>query len=305
MLLVLLLVFTTLAFYSFAFLRRKRASYFGNIKTLERVQGFRRFHISPGILVVKLIVVSLLFLVATNTLQIARFQPISDTDYVLLLDASSSMAQSDYNPSRLTAAKNIATDWVNVLPNGTKVGLVAFSEELIKTSPLTLDKTKIKNDIKSVDIHYNQSGTALDFALSYGINLFNASTAKRAILLFTDGTNNVSPSTVSLAKSMHVSIYAFGIGSNKTQTYNLTGIPADLKGTYNPLTFNFTRLEKLSNQTNGTAYKVSNQKQLQQAFRDATYQQSMVQLNSSFYVLILIALISIIELFVYAHLGGI
>lgn len=302
---MLLLVFTTLAFYSFTFLRKKRASYFGNIKTLERVHGFKRFHISPGILIVKLLIVSTLFLVATDSLQIARFQPIADTDYVILLDTSPSMTQTDLNPSRLGAAKNIATEWVRVVPNGTRIGLVSYSRELGSTVELTFNKDLVLNEISQVEVDLNQTDTSPDFAIQYATNMLNDSTNKRAVLLFTDGTRPVEPSTIRLAQNLNVRIFAFGIGSDERQEYDLSDIPEELWDTFDRLEFNFSRLEMLSEQTNASAYRIGNQDDLRQAFRDATYQESAIQLNSSFYVLILIALISILELFVYAHLGGI
>lgn len=304
-LLVLLLVFTTLAFYSFAFMRKNRASRFGNIKTLERVHGFRRFHISPGILILKLFIVSTLFLVATDSLQVGRLQPIADTDYVILIDTSLSMTQTDYNPNRLTAAKNIASDWVRVIPNGTHVGLIAFSRDLGVTVDLTLNKDRIRDEIARVEVDLNQTGASPDFAIQYAVNMLNDSTNKRAILLFTDGTSEVDPSTIALAQNFNVRIFAFGIGSEDAREYDLSSIPEELWDTFDRLEFNFSRLERLSSLTNGTAYQIGNQNELQQAFRDATYQESAIQLNSAFYVLILIALISILELFVYAHLGGI
>ena len=299
------MVFTTLAFYSFAFMRRKRASYFGNIKTLERVHGFKRFHLSPVILIVKLVVVSMLFLVATDSLQIGRFQPIGDTDYVLLIDTSPSMTQTDYNPNRLTAAKNIASDWVRVLPNGTRVGLVSFSRDLGPTVELTFNRELVRSQIERVEVDLNQTGASPDFAIQYATNMLNDSTNKRAILLFTDGTSEVDPSTIRLAQNLAVRIYAFGIGSEDAREYDLSDIPEELWDTFDRLEFNFTRLERLSEETNGTAYRIANQDELRQAFRDATYEESAVELNSAFYVLILIALISIIELFVYSYLGGI
>ena len=304
-LLVLLLVFTTLAFYSFAFLRRKRASRFGNIKTLERVHGFKRFHLSPSILILKLFIVSMLFLVATDSLQVGRLQPIADTDYVILIDTSPSMTQTDYNPNRLTAAKNIASDWIRVIPNGTQVGLVSFSRDLGVTVDLTFNKDRVRDEIARVEVDLNQTGGSPDFAIQYAANMLNGSTNKRAILLFTDGTSEVDQSTIALAQTLSVQIYAFGIGSEDQREYDLSSIPEEFWDTFDRLEFNFSRLEFLSEQTNGTAYQIANQNELRQAFLDATYQESAIQLNSAFYVLILIALISILELFVYAHLGGI
>ncbi|MFT4307888.1 MAG: vWA domain-containing protein [Candidatus Woesearchaeota archaeon] len=305
MLLVLLLVFTTLAFYSFTFLRKKRASRFGNIKTLERVHGFKRFHISPGILIIKLFVVSLLFLVATDSVQVSRFQPTADTDYVLLLDTSPSMTQTDLNPSRLGAAKNIATDWLRVVPNGTRVGLVSYSRELGSTVDPTFNKEHIRSEIARVEVDLNQTDTSPDFAIQYATNMLNDSTNKRAVLLFTDGTQPVDPSTIRLAQNLNVRIYAFGIGTEETREFDLSDIPEELWDTFDRLEFNFSRLQSLSEATNGTAYHIGSQDDLRQAFRDATYEEAAIQLNSAFYVLILIALISILELFVYAHLGGI
>lgn len=285
------------------YLRSRRATFFGNLKTLERTHGFRVFHVSVLILIIKIIMILLLYMVATNSIMIRNHQPITDTDYLLLIDDSSSMAKSDFPPNRLSSAKSISKRWLTVLPNSTAVGLVAFSNEVDKASIPSFDKTSLRDSIDSLQIDYAKSGTDLDYAISYSLNLFNNSKRKKTILLFTDGTETVRNETIQKANEANARIVSFGIGNNKEINLH-TDIPEEFRDTFSTLEFNFSLLEDLSDRTGGEAYQVSNKEELEQSFNKATIEEVEVRLNSAYYITLLIAIISILELLVYAKLGA-
>lgn len=287
-------------------LRGKRATFFGNIKTLERVHGYQQHHVSFYILITKIIIVSLLFLVATGSVELRSLRPVSDTDYVILIDASASMSKTDYNPSRLSAAKEISYKWLSVVPNGTRIGLIGFSEDLSVVDSPTTDLKKIKSDIDGIKIDYSKSGTSLIFAISNGVSLLNKTPNKKALLLLTDGTDEIDNNTVAYAIENNVKIYAFGIGSKEGQAAVIDpDIPDEFKDLYTNLDYNFSKLEDLSIKTGGKAYSVSNTDELATAFRQVTLENANVQLNSSYYIVLLIAFLSILELIVYSKFGGI
>lgn len=285
------------------YLRGKRATYFGNMKTLQRTHGYKVFHISSLVLIIKMLLIILLYLVATNSIMLKDYKPITNTDYILLLDDSSSMAKSDYQPNRLSSAKEIASKWISILPNSTRVGLVAFSTDIDVSTGLINDETILKDAVNNINIDYTRSGTNLDYAIEYSLDLFGDNERNKTILLMTDGTETVSNETLQSARESNIRIIAFGIGNeNDLTTYE--DVPDEYLNSFNTLDFNFTLLENLAEQTNGIAYKVTNEVELQESFNQATLEEVQISLDSGYYVTILIAIMSIFELLIYAKLGA-
>ncbi|MCK5108021.1 MAG: VWA domain-containing protein, partial [Nanoarchaeota archaeon] len=254
------------------------------------------------ILFVKIFMIIILYMVATNSVEILSFQPITDTDYVLMIDSSSSMGKTDLSPNRLTSAKDLSGKWLNILPNSTSVGIVSFSKGIDSYIKPTFERNLLKARINTIEIDYSKSGTDLDYAINFGVDLLNGTKQNKAILLFTDGTQEIRDQTIFKAKDQRVKIFAFGIGGTDTTT--LDDVPEEFKATFQTQDLNFTILETLSNKTNGKAYKITNQNEFEESFRTATLEQVKISMNSGYYVTILIAAISIIELLIYAKLGA-
>jgi len=306
-LLLLLLVITVGAYFLMKYLRAKRATYFGNLKTLERTHGFRIFHVSTWILVVKMLLIILLYMVATNSIEIASYKPVGDTHFILLVDDSSSMSKTDFKPNRLESAKNIALRWLTIVPNSTEIGIAGFSTNIdIQTMP-TRNKNEISSTINQLEIDYSRSGTDLDFAIGYAINMFNLNdNKKKSILLFTDGTQNVSQKTINNAIDRNTTITIFGIGSENQEERNidLSDIPEEFRNSYSDLTLNYTILKDIAEATGGKAYMISNEMELEESFQQATTEQVDIRINSAYYVTLFIALMSILELVIFARVGA-
>jgi len=301
LLFALLIVLTIIGYYYMVRLREGRATAFGNIRTIERVQGFRRYAPSNLVLLMKIILISLIFLAATQTIELREKKPISNTDYMLLIDSSGSMTQTDFTPTRLSAAKKLSQDWLKEVPNSTLIGVVSFSDTVKDYVTPTLDKALLSSVISDIEVDYSHVGKDVNYALSFAIDSFNETTKNKSILLFTDGTQDIDPMVVAKANQFHTPITVFGIGSNTTS--NRT-IPEEYKQYYNDLEMNFTILDELANSTGGVAYRVSNNQELQKSFGDATLRETQVRLNTNYYILILIAILSIAELLVYSREGA-
>jgi Ca-activated chloride channel family protein len=284
------------------YLRGKRATYFGNLKTLERTHGYKVFHISILVLVFKMILIILLYMVATNSILVRDYQPITDTDYVLLIDDSSSMANSDYQPNRLASAKEIAVKWIDILPNSTKVSIVAFSRNIDHSTPLTHDTDELLDTIDDIQIDYTKSGTDVDFAINYALDLLSASENNKTILLMTDGTQGASNDTLQKANLENVRIVVFGIGDASIR--QTADVPQELIGSFSDLSFNNTQLELIAQSTGGESYEVSDEIELEQSFNEATLKEVQISLDSGYYVTLIIAIMSIFELLIYARLGA-
>ena len=284
--------------------RSSRVSNFGNINTLKKVHGFKRFHLSPWILIFKILVIVLIFFAATNAIVVLKQRPALNTDYVIVLDDSSSMANSDYPPTRLDAAKKIATDWIKIVPDNTNIGYIAFAQDIITDVPITNDQEILKEKIKQTKIDYSKSGTSTDFAIITAVKMLeNSPSSNKSILFLTDGASELNEETIAFANKNNIKINIFGIGNE--ENINLDDIPEEFKEDYENMKFNYSIIQGIANKTNGNAYLVLNKEELQKSFEDATFEKVNVKLNSGYYILILIAIISIAELFVFSKVGGI
>jgi len=144
-------------------------------------------------------------------------------DIMVSLDISGSMQAMDFEPNRLEAAKDVATEFIAGRPND-KMGLVVFAAESFTQCPLTIDHAVLTNLIQDVRIGMLQDGTAIGLGLSTAVSRIKESDAKsKVIILLTDGVNNrgeIHPLTAAeIAKSFDVRVYTIGVGSHGTAPY--------------------------------------------------------------------------------------
>ena len=89
---------------------------------------------------------------------------------------------------------------------------------------------------------------------------------------------------------------------------DLSDIPPELWDTYedsySTLEADFSILEDLADKTGGEAYLITNEYELEEAFRLATQEQTAVDVNTAYFITILIAVMSIFELIFYARFGA-
>ena len=307
-LLALLIVLTVSMYFLMVFTRKKRLTRFGNIKTLERIHGFRRFYISPTILIAKILIVTLLFFVATDTIDISMQAPATDSDYVVIIDASPSMALDDFNPSRIAAARDISQDWIRAAPDGVAIGLIVFSDAVVTEIPLSYDKNRLRDAIAETAIDYSRAGTAINEALLRSVELLRETQRNRTVLLLTDGFDSVSNTTLAQLEEFNIRVDSFGIGDDQTLAFLARDEELvefdDFAEFFDSLDLNFERLEELSDATGGQAYSASDVQELRAVFSEATLDTSQIPIDARIYIVLLIALLSIAEFLLYSRFGG-
>lgn len=222
----------------------------GNPKLVEMASGFFTFQLIPGFF--RFLVLTLCLIAAARPQagqkKIEEKKPV--TDLFVTFDVSSSMVSEDLKPSRITAAKQILSQFLDKVEN-VRVGLTIFARISFTQCPLTTDITLLKKLLANVEpapSSIKLDGTAIGDALVSSLNrLQNGSGNKsangnsspsfiskilkqdnlagqeenkpnsQAILLLTDGGNNagiVDPLTAAkIAASRGVKIYAIGMGS--------------------------------------------------------------------------------------------
>ena len=67
----------------------------------------------------------------------------------MAIDVSSSMLAQDLKPNRLTALKNVASDFINQRTND-RIGLIVYAGESYTKTPITSDKQMVKNTMNKI-----------------------------------------------------------------------------------------------------------------------------------------------------------
>jgi len=136
---------------------------------------------------------------------------------VLVLDASPSMEDSDWPPSRIAAAKDAAHAYIGQVARDdpqARVAIVAYSKQAKTMLGLTLVTQKRSlND--AIDRISTSSATNITAGLEAATHLLRKSEGSNQILLLTDGDHNWGPSPLDLVDKLHriATVECVGIGA--------------------------------------------------------------------------------------------
>jgi Ca-activated chloride channel homolog len=162
------LLLVPLAIFGYLLAQRRRVRYavrFTNLDLLANVvsrsPGWRR-HLP-----------ALLYLLALATLLVSLARPQSvvlvpkeQATVVLVMDVSGSMNATDVEPTRLLAAQQAASSFLDNLPAKFKVGLVSFSASAQTLTRPTTDRASVRDAISSLRA---EGGTAMGDAIERGL----------------------------------------------------------------------------------------------------------------------------------------
>lgn len=144
-------------------------------------------------------------------------------DIVLAMDVSTSMLARDFTPDRISAAKDIAIEFISQRPSD-RIGIVVFAGESYTQCPLTTDRATLINLMKEIQTGLIEDGTAIGNGLATAVARMQGADAKsRVVILLTDGVNNrgeITPQTAAdIAKTYGIRVYTIGVGANGTAPY--------------------------------------------------------------------------------------
>ncbi len=236
--------------------RKKKALQFANFDAISRIEGVDFF--SKNIVILFINVVILLALVfAISGLTFRTTMESSSFSYVIAIDSSQSMEAKDFNPDRITAAKEVASDFVDSSPVDVRMGVVSFSSSSRIEQDMTKDSDELKNGINSI-ILSGLGGTDLYDAILTSTNLMSKETNK-AVVLLSDGQINVGrlDEALSYAKDYNVVINTIGMGTlegGETQ-YAFSKLDED-------------SLKSIAYETGGVYYPAQDKANLSMAFLD-------------------------------------
>jgi len=142
--------------------------------------------------------------------------PVERASVMLVTDTSGSMNATDVSPSRLAAAQQAATRFLDKVPKSLQTGLVAYADGPTTVVRPTQDHEQIKTTLNALQA---DGGTATGDALDAALTALGARDKKSppaAIVLLSDGASKTGqdPATVAQkAKSLGVPIYTVALGT--------------------------------------------------------------------------------------------
>ena len=144
-------------------------------------------------------------------------------DIIFAMDVSTTMLARDFTPDRVSAAKDIAIEFIAQRPTD-RMGIVVFAGESYTQCPLTTDRATLINMMKEVQTDLIDDGTAIGNGLATAVARLSESDAlSKVVILLTDGVNNrgeIAPMTAAeIARTYGVRVYTIGVGANGVAPY--------------------------------------------------------------------------------------
>lgn len=240
-----------------------------------------------------------------------RKSNIEGTDIVLALDISTSMLATDLEPTRIDAAKEVASKFVNQREND-NIGLVIFAGESLGLLPLTNDRATVVNYIASSKPGILNDRTAIGDGIISSVNRLISGKAKsKSIILLTDGTNNagdVNPSVAAqIARQNGIKIYAIGVGTNgKIRVQDPYGFSTNVMETK----IDEKSLREITEATGGKYFRATDTHMLRQVFDEIdSLEKTTLEVNKysqteeAFMPWILVALCSLVLFMMIRYLA--
>ena len=107
-------------------------------------------------------------------------------DIIFAMDVSTSMLARDFTPDRISAAKDIAIEFISQRPSD-RMGIVVFAGESYTQCPLTTDRATLINLMKEVQTDLIEDGTAIGNGLATAVaRLSSSDSPSRVVILLTD-----------------------------------------------------------------------------------------------------------------------
>jgi Ca-activated chloride channel homolog len=254
--------------------KKSRASI--QISSLEGVKSAPRtwkHYLRHIIFVLQLIIMSLIIacLARPQSSDSWQNQTVEGIDIVIALDISSSMLARDFNPDRIEAAKNVATEFISGRPYD-RIGLVVFAAESFTQCPLTTDRAVLINLLSNVKSGLLEDGTAIGLGLANAVARLKDSEAKsRVVILLTDGENNrgeIAPITAAeIAKTFGIRVYTIGVGTMGTAPYPLQ-TPFGIQIRDIEVKIDEKTLQQIATITDGKYFRATNNRTLTEIYKE-------------------------------------
>jgi Ca-activated chloride channel homolog len=245
-------------FLSLKFTRRK-ALKFANFEVIEKLTGKKVTSKNIVLLMMRLLILSFLIFSVAGTTYWYTGQG-GSFDYAILIDGSVSMLAEDYDPNRITAAKNAALSFVNSFPGVVNIGIATFTGTTFLKQKLTDNKGDIRRAINRIDIE-EIGGTAIGDAMVTSSNLIFERDEGNILIILTDGQSNVGISpkeAVVYLNDKKILVHTIGIGTPLGGKF--------IEGSDILSKLNEEPLKNIAAQTGGQYFRAEDNDKLKEAF---------------------------------------
>lgn len=206
-------------------------------------------------------------------------------DIVMCFDISGSMTEQDFQPNRLEASKEVASEFVRNRP-GDRIGVTIFSGQSFTMCPITTDHNTVLAQIYNIQSGYLQEeGTAIGSGIATSVDRLRSSKAKsKVIILLTDGVDfggRIPPDIAKdMAKTYGIKIYTIGVGSDKEMDVKVQtefGATTQKK----KLEFNEGLLKTIAEETGGQYFHATDKNALNNVYQSINQlEKTKVQITS-------------------------
>ena len=234
-------------------------------------------------------------------------------DIMLAIDISGSMLARDFQPDRLTAAKEVAGSFI-ADRQGDRIGLAVFAGEAFTQSPLTTDKSTLQTLLARVRSGVIEDGTAIGNGLATGVNRLRESEAKsKVVILLTDGVNNrgeISPLTAAdIAADMGIKVYTIGVGKRGKAPYPAIDMFGNMTYQMMEVEIDEKTLSEIASRTGGKYFRATDKQKLKAIYDEINQmEKSKVEItdltiyHEEWVPLLLLALALLVLEFLFTHI---
>ncbi len=155
------------------------------------------------------------------------------TTLVLVVDRSLSMEEED----RIGGLKRAVSSFLEKLPEGSKVAVIAFGSEVDRLSPFTTDRARIKQAVDAIE---PAGATRFYDAVASALEMLDHESGRRAVLALTDGEDTFSQSAslesaIGSARRLGLPVYTLGLGTEEEiESGDLRRLAVETRGQYYP-----------------------------------------------------------------------
>ena len=270
---LLLLLVPMIAWYIWKQKKAGASIQFSSIMGFARIPKSWKYYFRHSVFALVILSLSMLIIALARPQSSNSWQNVTTEgiDIVIALDISSSMLAMDFQPNRLEAAKDVATQFISGRPND-KIGLVVFSGESFTQCPLTTDHATVINLFNSIESGMIEDGTAIGNGLATAVSRLKESTAvSKVVILLTDGENNrgeIAPVTAAeLAKTFGIRVYTVGVGTIGTAPYPMQ-TPFGVQVRDVEVKIDEVTLKKIATATDGEYFRATNNNKLAEIYKE-------------------------------------
>ena len=269
-----MLIVPAVAHYIYRALRGGAAIRISSIEGVRRAPRTWRYWLRHAPFVLRCAAVGAM-IVALARPQIIEHKSHTDAegiDIMLAMDISGSMLARDFEPDRMTAAKEVAAAFINDRI-GDRIGIAAFAGEAFTQSPLTTDKNSLITMLARLRSGIIDDGTAIGNGLATAVNRLRESDAKsKVIILLTDGVNNsgvIGPlMAADIAADMGIKVYTVGVGSRGKAPYPVVDMFGNVSYQPMPVEIDEKTLEEIATRTGGRYFRATDNEKLHHIYNE-------------------------------------